>query len=423
MALCAVALAACARGEQARDNDEATMKKLAQGDPVTVETAVGPLELPPPYQTKSARNESEQVAWPEGAAPEAPAGFTVTRYAEDLKNPRNAYVAPNKDVFIVESDTRDSANRITLLRDEDQDGKPDRREVFLKGLNQPFGMLILDGNFYVANTGGIWRYPYQEGASSIDAKGVKILDLPAGGYNHHWTRNLLAARDGRKIYVTVGSASNVGEYGMDHEKRRAAVLEIEPDGSGERIFASGLRNPVGIDIHPVTGEIWTAVNERDKLGDHLVPDYLTSVKDGGFYGWPYAYFGQIRDPRWSHSPHEELVEKSIVPEVPLGNHTASLGLAFYTGDAFPAKYRNGAFIGQRGSWNRSDLAGYKVVFVPFDGQGRPKAAEDFLTGFIANEAESKVYGRPVGVAVLPDGSLIVCDDAGGIVWRVAADEA
>lgn len=416
-------LVCCVHGEQARDNGEEVMEKLSKSDPVTVETAVGPLTLPPPYHSESARNATRQVDWPEEETPKAPPGFQVSRYADGLQHPRRAYVAPNKDVFVVESDTRDSANRITLLRDADQDGTPDERTVFLKDLKQPYGMLILDGFFYVANTGGLLRYPYEEGATKIEAEGEKILGLPAGGYNHHWTRNLIAGQDGEKIYVSVGSASNVGEYGMEHEERRAAILEINPDGTGERIYASGLRNPVGMDFNPVTGELWTAVNERDKLGDRLVPDYLTSVKEGGWYGWPYSYFGQIRDPRWRHDPHEEMVEKAIVPDVPLGNHTASLGLVFYTGEAFPEKYRNGAFVGQHGSWNRTTLAGYKVVFVPFDEEGRPEPAEDFLTGFIADEEESKVYGRPVGVAMLPDGSLLVCDDAAGIVWRVTAEGA
>lgn len=226
--------------------------------------------------------------------------------------------------------------------------------------------------------------------------------------------------DRTKIYVSVGSASNVGEHGMDEEKRRACILEINPDGSGEKVFATGLRNPVGMDWNPKTGELWTAVNERDKLGDNLVPDYITSVKQGGFYGWPFSYYGQIKDPRWSEDPHQDMVDKAIVPDVPLGSHTASLGLAFYTADAFPEKYHNGAFVGQHGSWNRSEFSGYKVVFVPFE-NGKPGAPEDFLTGFNAPEAGTKVYGRPVGVTLMPDGSLLVLDDDSGIVWKVAAN--
>ncbi|MGB3548989.1 MAG: PQQ-dependent sugar dehydrogenase, partial [Saprospiraceae bacterium] len=235
----------------------------------------------------------------------------------------------------------------------------------------------------------------------------------------HWTRNLLAGRDGKKIYVSVGSGSNVGENGMENETNRAMILEINPDGSGMRQFATGLRNPVGMDWNPANGELWTAVNERDKLGDELVPDYATSVKEGAFYGWPYSYYGQLPDPRWKDDPHPALVAKAVVPDVPLGAHTASLGLAFYPGDKFGAKYRNGMFIGQHGSWNRSNFSGYKVVFVPFEG-GKPGQPEDFLTGFITPEDGSKVYGRPVGVTVNQRGDLLVADDASGIIWRVTA---
>lgn len=412
-------LATACKMQQARDNSEPVREALAESGSVTVQTAVGPLTLPPPYATPSVRKGTQQIAWPAGRTPQAPAGFRVTRYADNLQHPRWTYVAPNNDVFVVESDTRNSANQITLLRDADGDGKPELRRVFLRNLDQPFGMLVLGDYFYVANTGGVVRYPYRAGAEEITAPAEKIVDLPAGGYNNHWTRNLLASKDGRKIYITVGSASNVGEYGMQYEEDRAAIWEINPDGSGKRLYATGLRNPVGIDWNPVSGQLWTAVNERDELGDNLVPDYLTSVREGGWYGWPYSYYGQIPDPRWREDPHTDLVAKAIMPDVPLGSHTASLGLAFYTGSSFPARYRNGAFVGQHGSWNRSKLSGYKVVFVPFQ-DGRPQPPEDFLTGFIADEAASKVYGRPVGIAVLPDGSLLINDDDAGIVWRVAA---
>ncbi|MBT9394977.1 sorbosone dehydrogenase family protein [Hymenobacter sp. NST-14] len=407
----------------------------------TVATATKELELPAPYATESVTKRSRIVEWPQAEMPAVPTGFLVTQYAAGLESPRNMYVLPNGDVLVAEAntvptDTKEkvaaalkldpskslrptSANRITLLRDEKQDGRPDTQTVFLKDLNQPFGMLLLGGYFYVANTDGVWRYPYQEGQTSITAPGEKILDLPAGGYNNHWTRNLLASPDGQKIYVSVGSASNVGEHGMEEERRRANILEINPDGSGEKVYAAGLRNPVGMDWAPGTNVLWTAVNERDELGDELVPDYLTSVQAGGFYGWPYAYFGQHEDPR-RKGEKPELVKKSIVPEVPLGAHTASLGLAFYDAEAFPERYRNGAFIGQHGSWNRSEFSGYKVVFVPFSA-GKPSGPpEDFLTGFIANAEKNEVYGRPVGVTVLPNGVLLVADDAGGKIWRVAA---
>ncbi|AKD05139.1 sorbosone dehydrogenase family protein [Pontibacter korlensis] len=415
-----VAILGCSESARTtEDSENIDVDGKTGADTLTTETG-STLELPPPDTTHQAEKRSKTIGWPEGQTPKAPAGFTVTKFAGDLKHPRRIYVAPNKDIFVVESDDKEkSANRITMFRDTNNDGKPDQREVFINNLNQPYGMLVLNNYFYVANTDGVMRYPYKEGQTKITGKGEKILSLPAGGYNHHWTRNLIASRDGSKIYVSVGSASNVGEYGMEEEKRRAAILEINPDGSGERIYASGLRNPVGMDWEPGTNTLWTAVNERDGLGDDLVPDYLTSVQEGGFYGWPYSYFGQNVDPR-RKGERPELVEKSIVPDVPLGSHTSSLGLEFYNGDRFPSKYRNGAFVGQHGSWNRSEFAGYKVVFVPFQNGEPNKKYEDFLTGFIADASKNEVYGRPAGVAELPDGSLLVADDEGNTVWRVAA---
>ncbi|OIN59203.1 PQQ-dependent sugar dehydrogenase [Arsenicibacter rosenii] len=394
--------------------------------------------LPAPDEGKSQTKFSNVIGWPEGKTPVAPEGFVVTEYARDLVNPRWIYVAPNGDVLVAEANTEQkglkkvgavlsgkansqrlgtSANRITLLRDTNKDGKPDAKTTFLEGLNQPFGMLIVGNTFYVANTDGLMSYPYQEGQTKITGAGKKILELPAGGYNNHWTRNLIANADGSKIYISVGSGSNVAEHGMDNEVRRAAILEINPDGTGERIYASGLRNPVGMDWYPGSKTLYTAVNERDELGDELVPDYLTSVKDGAFYGWPYSYYGQHEDPR-RKGERPDLVKKALLPDVPLGSHTASLGLAFYDQNAFPAKYHNAAFIGQHGSWNRSALVGYKVVAVPFvDGHPNGKP-EDFLTGFVANDKD--VYGRPVGVTVMPDGSMLVADDSGNRIWRVAA---
>ena len=414
--VCCLILSLSIAGCQGQKLPEATSE---YDKTTTVETAIGSLTLPSPYAEKSKIKISRVVGWDEGQTPNAPEGFVVKLFAKDLDNPRWAYVAPNKDIFIAEASTRGSADRITLFRDTNGDGNPDKRIVFAEGLNSNFGMLVLNGYFYVANTDGLYRWPYEEGAEKLEGTGEKILDLPAGGYNNHWTRNLLAAKDGKKIYVSVGSSSNVGEHGVDEEKRRAGILEINPDGTGEKIYASGLRNPVGMDWNPVTGDLWTAVNERDELGDNLVPDYITSVKEGGFYGWPFSYYGQVKDPRWSEDPHEELVSKAIIPDVPLGNHTASLGLAFYTGDQFPQKYHNGAFVGQHGSWNRSEFAGYKVVFVPF-ANGKPQKPEDFLTGFIRDGDGSKVYGRPVGVTLLPDGSLLVMDDSAGVIWQVSA---
>lgn len=411
----------------------------------TVATADTTLTLPAPYATKSAVNFSKVVGWANGKTPQAPAGFTVTEFARDLKSPRWIYAAPNGDIFVSEANTEPkgvkeevvsvvtgknksertttSANRITLFRDTNKDGKPDLRETFLTGLNQPFGMLVLGNRFYEANTDGLMVYEYKPGQTKITAPGKKILDLPAGGYNNHWTRNLLASPDNKKIFVSVGSGSNVGENGMENEVRRANILEINPDGSGERIYASGLRNPVGMGWQPTTKKLYAAVNERDELGDNLVPDYLTSVKEGGFYGWPYSYYGNNVDPR-RKGERPDLVQKSIVPDVPLGSHTASLGLAFYDKpmggvSAFPQKYQNGAFIGQHGSWNRSSLSGYKVVFVPFQ-DGKPGTPEDFLTGFITGK-DADVHGRPVGIVELSDGSLLVADDAAGRIWRVSAN--
>jgi len=375
--------------------------------------------LPAPFATPDARKNSKVIGWTGTQMPKAPEGFVVTKYADQLNSPRWFYVTPNGDLLVSESQTnrKKSANDIILFRDTNGDGQPDIRQTFMKDLNQPLGMLVQNNWFYVGNTDGIYRYPYHPGQMEITDKGEKILDLPAGGYNNHWTRNILPNADGSKLFVTVGSGSNVAEHGIEHEARRACILEINPDGTGERIFASGIRNPVGLDWEPVTHTLWTAVNERDNLGDELVPDYLTSVKEGGFYGWPYAYFGANEDPR-RKGERPDLVAKTLVPDVDLGSHTASLGLAFYTKNLFPKKYQGGAFIGQHGSWNRSQFSGYKVVFVPFT-NGKPGKPEDFLTGFIADESKNEVYGRPVGTFVMADGSLLVADDAANTIWRIS----
>lgn len=409
-------LTAC-NGQVKKEEKEALAKQLN----VVVKTAIGDLTLPPPYATESKSNNSKVIGWPEGKTPIAPEGFTVTKFADGFENPRWTYIGPNNDIFVVESGTRTSKNQITVLRDKDKDGKFETREVFIKDLNKPFGMLVLKDFFYIANTDGLYRYPYKNNPLKLQTKGTKILELPAGGYNNHWTRNIISNPEGTKIYVSVGSGSNVGENGMDKEVRRADILEINPDGTGEKIYAAGLRNPVGMDWNPVNKELWTAVNERDELGDDLVPDYVTSVKRDGFYGWPYSYYGNIPDPRMK-GERKDLVAKAIVPDVPVGPHTASLGLAFYTKDAFPAKYKNGIFVGQHGSWNRSKISGYKVVFVPF-ANGKPFGKpEDFLTGFIANADKAEVYGRPVAVTVTPDGSLLVNDDSGNTIWKVTANK-
>jgi glucose/arabinose dehydrogenase len=421
---CSLTLGACSSGNSNSGTDADTNA-----------TSTDSAGLPEPSESKN--KFSKVIGWPDGKTPVAPSGFSVNKFAGDLTNPRWIYVAPNGDIFVAQSTTEgkkasdvvsgraqsqnmnESPNSILIFRDTNSDGKPEVGKVFLSGLNQPFGMLIIGDSFYVANTDGLWRYPYKEGQQKISAPGKKIVELPAGGYNNHWTRNIIANADNSKIYISVGSGSNVGENGMEHEVRRANILEINPDGSGERIYGAGLRNPVGMDWNPENKQLWTAVNERDELGDELVPDYITSVKDGSFYGWPYAYFGPNEDPR-RKGEKPDLVKKTIAPDLSVGAHTASLGFAFYTAESFPAKYRNGAFIGQHGSWNRSEFAGYKVAFVPFK-DGKPAGRlEDFLTGFIVEDGEREVYGRPVGVAVAKDGSLLVADDAGNTIWRVSS---
>ena len=429
-------LAACG-GPSQQEKQDAAANTPAQ---TVVTPAADSVHLPVPYATKSATNRVSIQPWPAGKTPVAPAGFTVAEYAGQFDSPRWLYVLPNGDVLVAEASTiptslplkvaaklrldksrslRDhSANRITLLRDTNQDGRPDLRTTFLANLSQPFGMLVLGNNFYVANTDGVLRFPYQAGSTRITDEGQRILNLPRGGYNNHWTRNLLAAPDGSKIYVTVGSGSNVQEHGAENEVRRANILEINPDGTGEKVYASGLRNPIGLRWQPGTGQLWAVVNERDELGDELVPDYFTSVREGGFYGWPYSYYGQNQEPRRKNE-RPDLVRQALVPDVPLGAHVAALGLTFYDKTAFPARYRNGAFIGEHGFWNRARFSGYKVVFVPF-ANGKPGKPEDFLTGFLAGGNSKDAYGRPVGVATLPDGSLLVADDAADRLWRVSA---
>lgn len=386
-------------------------------------------------------NTARPIGWAENAAPAAPDGFVVTRYAEGLSHPRWVYLLPNNDVLVAQSASRPSegggvvgwirnmvqrgagafaeegVNQVTLLRDSDLDGDVDETHVFKDGLNQPFGMLLLNNYIYIANTDAVLRYPYSTGVTRLDGAGEIVLRFPnREGDNGHWTRNLIANEDGTKIYASVGSSSNIADNGMEAEEGRAAIWEFNPDGSEAHVFASGLRNPVGMGWASDTGRLWVAVNERDMLGDNLVPDYMTSVTPGGFYGWPYSYYGQNLDER-VQPQRPELVATALAPDYALGAHTASLGLFFYHYDAFPEHFWNGAFIGQHGSWNRSEPAGYKVVFVPF-ANGVPNGpVEDFLTGFLNERGDAQ--GRPVGVAMDQTGALLVADDVGGIVWRVA----
>jgi glucose/arabinose dehydrogenase len=397
-----------------------------------------PDTLPQPFATQSVLDFSNVIGWKNGNKPKAPPGFKVSKFADGFENPRWMYVTPNGDVLVAESNgstnifkkvggavigaakadnLSKSADRITLLR-PNANGVVTLRTTFLTGLNQPFGMLVLGNYLYVANTDALMRYPYKPGQTRITGIGKKIIGLPAG--KRHWTRNIITNAAKTKIYIAVGSGSNIAEKGLEQELLRANILEINPDGTGMRVYASGLRNPVGMDWAPGTTTLWTAVNERDYLGDNLVPDYLTSVKPGGFYGWPYVYFGQHPDPRVKFKQPDQ-VKHTIVPDVDLGSHTASLGLAFYTGTKFPAAYRGGAFVAQHGSFNRSELSGYKVLFIPFK-NGRPTGKpRDFITGFIADRKDKKVYGRPVGIVIQPDGAMLVTDDISNTVWRVSAE--
>ena len=380
--------------------------------------------------------------WDDGATPTAAAGLAVTAFARSLDHPRWLYVLPNGDVLVAESNAParpearkgikgwlmkrimkragagvPSANRITLLRDSDGDGWAETRSVFLDDLNSPFGMALVGNDFYVANADALVRFTYREGSTTIEGPGVTVAALPGGPINHHWTKNVLPSTDGRVLYVTVGSNSNVAENGMENEVNRAAILEVDAAGGGLRLYASGLRNPNGLAWNPADGRLWVTVNERDGIGSDLVPDYLTSVRDGGFYGWPYSYFGQHVDERVEPQDPDAVAE-AIVPDYALGAHTASLGLVFYEGDLLPPRFHTGAFIGQHGSWNRKPLSGYKVIFVPFDGAQPSGMPEDVLTGFLNDEGEAR--GRPVGVAVDARGALLVADDVGNIVWRITA---
>jgi len=382
------------------------------------------------------------TGWAKGETPKAAEGLKVAALADGLDHPRWIYVLPNGDVLVAETNSPErpgdsagfkgwiatkimssagavtkSPNRIILLRDANGDGVAEVKTTFLGGLNSPFGMSLIGETLYVANTDAVMAFPYKAGETSITAKGRKVADLPAGTINHHWTKNILASPDGATLYATSGSNSNVGENGMAAEVNRAAILAIDVKSGATRVFASGIRNPNGLAWNPQSGALWTAANERDEIGNDLVPDYMTSVKEGGFYGWPYSYYGQTVDKRVSPQ-RPDLVAKAIKPDYALGAHTASLGLAFYEGSALPAAYKNGAFIGQHGSWNRNPVNGYKVLFVPFK-DGKPAGApQDILTGFLNDKGQAR--GRPAGVAVDKNGAVLVADDVGNVIWRVTA---
>jgi glucose/arabinose dehydrogenase len=418
---------------------------IACGTPAMSATAIGvgpnPALPPPDKSLMPTVDIAPAKGWPQGVRPTAPAGFRVTAFAGGLAHPRWVYVLPNGDVLVAESDAPakpedqkgirgkitklimkragsgvGSANRITLLRDTNGDGIAETRSVLLQGLNSPIGMALVGNELFIANADAIVKVPYQQGQTSIGAKPVKVTDLPGGPINHHWTKNIIASPDGKKLYATVGSNSNVAENGLAAEEGRAAIWEVDLATGQKRLFASGIRNPNGMGWEPTTGALWTVANERDELGNDLVPDFLTSVKDGAFYGWPWSYWGQWVDERVKPQ-RPEMVAKAAVPDYGLGSHVAPLGMTFSDERTMPQNYASGVFIGEHGSWNRKPRVGYKVVYVPF-ANGRPSSEPiDFLTGFVS--ADGNAYGRPVGVAMDRKGGLLVADDVGNVVWRVA----
>ncbi len=420
------------------------LSACSAADEPPVSAGVGPdPELPEPERSLLPTvNVAEAVGWSEDGRPEAAVGLEVTAFARDLEHPRWLYVLPNGDVLVAETNAQPppegagggglraylmrrameeagaavpSPDRITLLRDADGDGIAETRETLLDDLTSPFGMALVDGRLYVANTDGIVSFPYERGQTRIDAAAARLTELPADPPNYHWTKNILPSPDGVTLYATVGSNSNIGENGMEAEEGRAAIWAVDVETGEKALFATGLRNPNGLAWNPVTGELWTSVNERDELGDDLVPDYMTSVEEGGFYGWPYSYFGRHVDERVDPQ-RPELVAEAIAPDYAVGAHVAALGLAFAEDAELGPRFEEGAFVGLHGSWNRDPRSGYKVIFVPFtDGEpdGEPL---DVLTGFLRS---GRAHGRPVGVAVAADGALLVADDVGNAVWRVA----
>lgn len=407
-------LTACAQGGAQRG--QATTSQPQSSTATTSSTAlrhynITPASLPPPNASPDAVNPPNVIARPAGAVLNLPQGFEVSTFAEGgFERPRWMALAPNGDVFVADSE----AGSIIILRDTNRDGVAEERFTFATGLKQPFGMAFWRDYFYVGNTDAVVRFRYRAGQTRAEGQPEKIADLPGKGYREHWTRNVIFNSDGSKMYVTVGSESNVS---VEPDPMRAAIMEYNPDGTGKRIIASGTRNPIGLDFNPVTGRLWAAVQERDRLGDDLVPDYVTEIRDGGFYGWPYAYAGQNVDPR-RKGERTDLVSKTIVPDVLIEAHSAVLGLVFYDGKMFPEEYRGRAFVALHGSWNRSKRTGYKIISIPFKNGKATGGYDDFLTGWMLGEDKREVWGRPVGLLVLQDGSMLITDDGANKIWRV-----
>jgi glucose/arabinose dehydrogenase len=372
---------------------------------------IKPADLPPPKLENDVDNPPRVISRPEGAQLNLPPGFEINTFAEGgFERPRWMALAPNGDVFLADADL----GKIFILRDTKGTGVADQRFTFAEGLNHPFGVAFWHDYFYVGSTNAVVRFHYQPGQTKADGPPEKIADLPGRGYREHWTRNVLFSADGKKMYVTVGSETNVSP---EADPMRAAIMEYDPDGTGKRIFASGTRNPIGLAWLPGTNRLWAAVQERDRMGDNLPPDYVTEIKDGGFYGWPYAYIGPNEDPR-RRGERPDLVQKTITPDVLIQTHDAILGLLFYQGKMFPEEYRGDAFVACHGSWNRTKRTGYKIIRIRFK-NGKPLGGyDDFITGWMLDENRREVWGRPVGLLVLPDGSMLITDDGANKVWRV-----